>query len=106
MRFPNGLLAGLAGLVAVALAGCSGSAPAPAPHPATSFPATTNPVATQAGPIQPKTMAGAHAAAGNFYRLYSIGQFAATWDLLTPTAQQAIPLATWVGVHKGCLSAA
>jgi hypothetical protein len=106
MRFPNGPLAGLAGLVAVALAGCSGSAPAPAPSTAPSSPAATRPTVTQTSPPQPRTKAGVHTAAANFYRLYSVGQFAASWDLLTPTAQQAIPLTTWVAVHKGCSSAA
>jgi hypothetical protein len=106
MRFPKSLLAGLAGLIAVALVGCSGSTFAPAPHPATSSPAATGPVVTPTGPSEPKTKAGAHAAAASFYRLYSIGRFAASWDLLTPTAQRAIPLTTWVDVHKACPSVA
>jgi hypothetical protein len=111
MRFPNGLLVGLAGLTAVALVGCSGSAPASAPAPGSalapvsSSSAATKPIVTQTGPPEPKTKAGAHAAAADFYRLYSAAQFGASWDLLTPVAQQAIPLATWVGVHNGCLSA-
>ena len=81
MRFSNSLLIGLTGLTAVALAGCSGSAPAPAPYigatfsSASSSPAATQPVATQTGPAEPKTKAGARRAAANFYRLYSASQF-------------------------------
>lgn len=112
MRFPNGLVVGLACLLAVGLVGCSAST-APAPYPGSAPPSSsslTSPAATEstptqmAGPAEPLTEAGAHAAAANFYRLYSTGQFAASWDLLTFTAQRAIPRATWVGVHAGCPS--
>ena len=114
MRFPNSLLAGLAGLVAVGLVGCSGpaAAPASAPYPGAASsssssptpPAATGSAATPAGPTEPPTKAGAQAAATSFYRLYSTGQYAASWDLLTLTAQRAIPRAAWVGVHAGCPS--
>jgi hypothetical protein len=110
MRFPNGLVGlmalALALALAVALAGCSGPAFTPAPSAATPSPTATKPAVTQTGPAQPRTKAGVHTAATNFYRLSSVGQFAASWDLLTPTAQQAIPLTTWVAVHKRCSSAA
>ena len=114
MRFPNGLLAGLTGLLAVGLVGCSASsAPAPAPYAGSASPSSSSlasPAATEsiptqvAGPTEPLTKAGADAAAANFYHLYSTGQFAASWDLLTLTAERAIPRATWVGVHAGCPS--
>jgi len=99
MRFSNGLLAGLAGLIAVALVGCSDPAPVPAASSA------NRSDAPQTGLPEPKTKDGAHAAAVHFYRLYSTGQFEASWDLLTSTARQAIPLTTWVAVHKACPSA-
>lgn len=119
MRVPNGLLASFAGLVAVGLVGCSGLAPGStefggstlpsntsqvAPAPAKSTATKAGPTVTQAGPAEPLTKAGAQAAAGRFYRLYSNGQFAASWDLLTLTARRAIPRATWVRVHARCLS--
>ncbi len=113
MRFPNGLLAGLAGLLAVGLVGCSGSSPAPAPYPGSAPPssssqatsAPTEPAATQTGPVEPETKAGARAAAAKYYRLYSASQFAASWDLLSPSTEGAVPRAVWVSVHAGCLSA-
>jgi hypothetical protein len=108
MRFPNGLLVGLVGLTAVALVGCSGSAPPSTPYPGSappsvsSSPATAEPVVTQTGPPEPKTKAGVRAAAAKFYSLYSASQFAASWDLLSPAAQREVPRALWVSVHAGC----
>jgi hypothetical protein len=111
MRFPTGLLVGLISLTAVALAGCTGSAPSPAPytgaasHSASSSPAATEPIAMQTGPAEPETKAGARRAAANFYRHYSANQFAAAWDLLSPAAQRAVSRAVWVSVQAGCPSA-
>jgi hypothetical protein len=112
MRFPNGLLAGVAGLLAVGLIGCSGSSAEPAPYPGSASPSSSSQAApvpaestgTQTGAAEPLTKAGAHAAAAKFYRLYSTGQFAAMWDLLTLTAQRAVPRTTWVNVHANCPS--
>jgi hypothetical protein len=127
MRCPNGLLAGVAAFVCVGVAGC-GSGPAghagpsafsatsSVPAPFASSPAavasssaapgaTRSAAAQAAGPAEPETKAGARAAAANFYRLYSAGRFAASWDLLSPTAQRAIPRAVWISVHDGCPSA-
>ena len=69
MRFPNGLLAGLTGLLAVGLVGCSASsAPAPAPYAGSASPSSSSlasPAATEsiptqvAGPTEPLTKAGA-----------------------------------------------
>lgn len=123
MRFPNRLLAGLASLPVVGLVSCSGSGPGPAPHlesasssqtapaPASTgpgaassavAPAATGSTAARSGPAEPQTKAGAHAAAANFYRLYSASQFAASWGLLSPAAQREIPRAIWISVHNGC----
>jgi len=130
MRFPWGLLAGLAAFVCVGVAGC-GPGPVPAGHlgsaassaissvpapfassaPAAIASSSSAPDATvsgagqTAGPAEPETKAGALAAAANFYRLYSAGRFAASWDLLNPTAQRAIPRVVWISVHNGCPSA-
>lgn len=110
MRFPNGLLAGLAGLTAVTLVGCSGSAPAPTPYSGSeppsgsSSPTATEPAVTQTGPPEPETKAGVRAAAAKFYSLYSANQLAASWDLLSPGTQRAAPRAVWVGVHARCTS--
>jgi hypothetical protein len=112
MRFSKGLSVGVAGLAVAALVGCSGSSSAPAPYPgstsagpSSAAPAMTEPITAQTGPAEPETRAGVRAAAAHFYRLYSTSQFAASWDLLAPTAQRAIPEAVWVSVHDGCLPA-
>jgi hypothetical protein len=117
MRSPSGPLAGLAALVCVGVVGCgSGQAPTGDPGPAASSslpapvasisaaPAEAQSIAAPAaGPAEPETKAGARAAAAYFYRLYAAGKFAASWDLLSPTARQAIPRAIWIRVHEGCL---
>jgi len=53
----------------------------------------------------PHAQAHARAAAVQFDRLYLAGQFAASWDLLTPTVKRQIPRGVWVKVHNGCASA-
>jgi hypothetical protein len=111
MRLPNGLIAGVVGLLATGLTGCTGSGPAQAPYPGSApaaagttsaFPAASESTQAQAGPAEPETKAGARAAAARFYRLYSSGQFAASWVLLSPTTQRAVPRGLWVSVHERC----
>lgn len=111
MRFPKRVLAGSAGLVVVSLVGCSSPAQAPGPNSGSAPPPASSSVtgpasssATAAAP-EPGTKSGARAAAAEFYRLYSAGQFSASWGLLSPAAKQAVPRAIWTGVHNGCQSA-
>ena len=85
MRFANVLLVGL---VAAALVGCNNS------HVATSSSssgppqaAKTEPMAAPPSPPGRKMQASARTAAAQFYSLYLSGQFAASWDLLAPTAK-------------------
>lgn len=110
MRSAKLLLAGLAGLAAIGVAGCSGTASGPATSgpvvgtsPASQAPAT--PSARPAGLSGAKTKAGARAAAARFDRLQVASQYAASWDLLTPTAKRLVPRGVWVGVHEGCHAA-
>jgi len=126
MRIPNGLVASLTGVAVVGLAGCTassstlvvppyaGSTPPATGSPAANLGVTTVPAApastpaptpTQTGPVEPETTGGARAAASKFYGLYSANQFSASWNLLSPTAQEAIPQAVWIGVHNGCPAA-
>jgi hypothetical protein len=51
---------------------------------------------------QPKTAAGARAAARSFFSLYATSQWAATYQLLSPAAQHAISEATWAKAQQGC----
>jgi hypothetical protein len=46
--------------------------------------------------------ARARAAAAQFYGLYSAGQFAAVWDLLSPATKRYVPRRVWVSVHDAC----
>ena len=83
---------------AAALAGCSsGGTPQTA--------ASAAPAAASQAPGQPETAAGARATAQQYFDLYSAGQYAAAWALLSPAAQKAIPQSVWVAVHEGCPSA-
>jgi hypothetical protein len=111
MRCPKGLAGGIAGLLAVGMAGCTSSAPASARSPksavdsassAPNAPAASESAVALAGPAEPETKDGVHASAATFYRLYSTGQFAASWELLSPAAQRDIPRTTWVSVHNAC----
>jgi hypothetical protein len=103
MRFSGGLLAGL---IAAGLVGCSSSStllhpisPSPTVHAKAAHAAITG------GPAEPRTKAGARAAAAHFYSLYFRNQFAASWDLVAPAAKNQIPRSVWVAVHNGCPSA-
>jgi hypothetical protein len=116
MRHSRYRLAGLACLAAVSLAGCASRPASPAPAEPTitepAAPAAHSAAASRHVPhggnaapsntANPQLATGARAAEVRFYDLYSARQFAASWNLLTPVAKHAIPLATWVGVHNGC----
>lgn len=54
------------------------------------------------GAQQPKTAAGAAAAATSFFNLYSTSHWAAAYQLLSPAAQHAVSEATWAKVQQGC----
>ena len=54
------------------------------------------------GAQQPKTAAGARAAARTFFNLYATSQWAATYQLLSPAAQHAVSEGTWAKAQQGC----
>jgi hypothetical protein len=88
------------------ISACSGS-PAPAASPAATTAASTaasSAVTPSATPAQPETAAAAKAVALQYLGLYSAGQFATSYPLLTPAAQKAVPESAWVAVHQGCPS--
>jgi hypothetical protein len=58
--------------------------------------------ATATASAQPETASAARAVAKQYFGLYSAGQFAASYDLLAPSARRAVSEATWVAVHQGC----
>ena len=79
----------------------SSSVPPPSAAPAAPAASAVSPFSTT---VQPETTAGAEAVAQQYLGLYSAGQFAASWNLLTPFVQKEVPEATWVGMHQGCPS--
>lgn len=102
MRFPKGLLVGVAALGLVGLAGCSGAPGTPSANPV----ATARTTASSVPPASPQMKAGARAAAIQFYGLYSANRFAAFWNLLAPATKRQISERVWVSVHEACSSAA
>jgi len=101
----------LAGLAIIGVAGCSGttagpsaSGPVAGTSPA-SHAAATPPPRPAGLPSGAKTKAGARAAAARFDRLQVASQYAASWDLLTPTAKRLVPREVWASVHEGCHAA-
>jgi hypothetical protein len=102
MRAGRGLLIGSVAVGLAGLAGCTGGSASGGQTPLTA--ATTRPTgyASAAAPGSQPMRTSARAAAIRFYDLYSDGQFAATWKLLTPQMRRDIPERVWVGVHEGC----
>lgn len=96
----------VAGTIA-GISACSGS-PAPTAPPAATTTASTaasSAATPSASPAQPETAAAAKAVAMQYLGLYSAGQFATSYPLLTSAARKAVPESVWVAVHQGCPSA-
>ena len=94
--------AALALLAAFALAACGHSAPAAAP--AVTHSATPAAAAASTPAAEPDSPAGARAAAQRFFALYSAGQYAAAYPLLSEAARAAVTEAAWAAVHGECQS--
>jgi hypothetical protein len=101
MRFLKALAVSLA---AVGLVGCSGGASQPSAAGGTPVPAVVTSTAPPASPVSPEKRAGARVAAAQFYNLYSAGQFAAFWNLLSPSTKRQVSRRVWVSVHEACPS--
>lgn len=95
---PAALAAGLA------LAACSGtSSGSPAGPPAPARSASPGPHAST--PVEPDTVSAVRADADDYLTLYTAGQFAVIYQMLSAPARQAIGQQAWVAVHRGCLGA-
>lgn len=92
-----------AAAVACALAACSSTNASSQTASSASPAAHVTPSRTPAAPV---TAAAAKTAATTYFNLYAAGQYAATWQLLTPGAQAAVSRSVWVSVHQKCASAA
>lgn len=91
---PAAVAAGLA-LAACSAAG-SGSSAGP------SGPASPAPGAHASAPVEPATTAAVRADADDYLTLYTAGQFAIIYQMLSASARQAITEQAWVAVHRGC----
>jgi hypothetical protein len=82
----------------LSVASMSPNVPSMSPHAVTS----TAPPPAQ---VSPQVREGARAAAVQFYGLYSAGQFAEFWNLLSSATKRQVSESTWVSVHNACSSA-
>ena len=91
---PAAVAAGLA--LAACSAGSSGSSAGP------SAAGSAAPGAHASAPVEPETVAAVRADADDYLTLYTAGQFAIIYQMLTAPARQAINQQAWVAVHRGC----
>ena len=98
-RVPAAVAAGLA--LAACSGGTSGSSAGPA-APASG----ASPGAHAATPVEPETAAAVRSDADDYLTLYTAGQFAIIYQMLSAPARQAIKEQAWVAVHRGCPRAA
>lgn len=89
----------------LALAACSGASSG---SPATPVAAASSasPGAHASTPVEPDTASAVRADADDYLTLYTAGQFAIIYQMLSAPARQAIDQQAWVAVHRGCLGAA
>ena len=89
----------------LALAACSGTSPGSPAGP--SAPArSASPGAHASTPVEPDTVSAVRADADDYLTLYTAGQFAVIYQMLSAPVRQAIDQQAWVAVHQGCLGAA
>ena len=53
-------------------------------------------------PVEPDTASAVRADADDYLTLYTAGQFAVIYQMLSGPARQAIAQQAWVAVHRGC----
>jgi hypothetical protein len=90
---PAAVAAGLA-LAACSAASSGNSAGAPGRSP--------SPGARASTPVEPQTAAAVRSDADDYLTLYTAGQFAIIYQMLSTPARQAISEQAWVAVHRGC----
>ena len=94
-RVPAAVGAGLA-LAACSTASSGASAGPSAPS------SGSSPGAHASAPVEPDTAAAVRADADDYLTLYTAGQFAIIYQMLSAPARQAIDEQAWVAVHRGC----
>ena len=84
--------AAAAAFAALALTACAAGPARPAASTA----------AARAGQAEPRTVAAVRADNGDYLTLDSAGQFAVTYQILSPDARRAISERAWIAVHRAC----
>ena len=92
---PAAVAAGLA--LAACSTASSGASPGPSASAGRAFPG-----AHASAPAEPGTAAAVRADADDYLTLYTAGQFAVIYQMLSAPARQAINEQAWVAVHRGC----
>ena len=92
---PAAVAAGLA--LAACSTASSGASPGPSAPAGRAFPG-----AHASAPAEPGTAAAVRADADDYLTLYTAGQFAIIYQMLSAPARQAINEQAWVAVHRGC----
>jgi hypothetical protein len=104
MRFQAIGMVSAAVTAGLALAACSGTSPGSPAGP--SAPAhSASPGAHASTPVEPDTVSAVRADADDYLTLYTAGQFAVIYQMLSAPVRQAIDQQAWVAVHRGCLGA-
>ena len=91
-----------AGLALAACSGTSSGSPAGPPAPSHSTSHSASPGAQASTPVEPDTVSAVRADADDYLTLYTAGQFAVIYQMLSAPARQAIDQQAWVAVHRGC----
>ena len=98
MRYQASAMAAAAAAAGLTMVGCSSGGGAVGP-PASVAKASARPTVPLG---EPHTVAAVRSDADDYLSLYSAGQYAITYQMLSAPARQAISEQAWVAVHKGC----
>ena len=99
MRYQASAMAAAAAAAGLTLVACSSGGGAAAGPSASAARASARPLAATG---EPQTVAAVRSDADDYLSLYSAGQYAITYQMLSAAARQAIAEQAWVAVHKGC----
>lgn len=99
MRYQASAMAAAAAAAGLTMVACSSGGGAAAGPPASVAKASARPTVPLG---EPHTVAAVRSDADDYLSLYSAGQYAITYQMLSAPARQAISEQAWVAVHKGC----
>ena len=99
MRYQASAMAAAAAAAGLTMVACSSGSGAAAGPSATATKVSGRPLAA-AG--EPQTVAAVRSDADDYLSLYSAGQYAIIYQMLSAAARQAITEQAWVAVHQDC----